>query len=71
MFYMSFLGFRCRQFCWWWSIQNLNSCIFWNKTFFDTLLVEIYDAIAIKNFTSYSFVLIDASSLTSKYDFDV
>jgi len=53
------------------NIQNLDSFIFWNETFFDTLLVEIYVGIAIKNFPFHIFVLIDASNLTCKYKFVV
>ena len=53
------------------NIQNLDSCIFSNKTFFDTSLVEIYVGIAIKNFPFHIFVLVEAFSLTCKYKFVV
>jgi hypothetical protein len=53
------------------NIQNLDSCIFWNETFFDISLVAVYVGIAIKNFPFYVFVLIDASSLTCQYKFVV
>jgi len=53
------------------NIQNFDSCIFWNKTFFDTSPVVIYVGIAIKNFPFHIFVLVEASSLTCKYKFIV
>jgi len=53
----------------WWDIQNLGFSKFWNKIFYDALLMEVYVGITIEKFPFYIFLLIHASGLSIKYKF--